>query len=160
MAQDLILAAYPNQQVSIVVYAILRLTLLVLWATPTAPATPASIPAAALSFVVSIALMPLSHLEHSREVSTSTILCFYLSLTALLDIAQVRSLWLQLGAQSTTAVFTASFAVRMIILLLETTNKRSALRPTYKDLSPEATGGIYIQCLFLWLNPLFWSTGN
>ena len=97
-----------------------------------------------MTFMASIVLFFLSYLEHTRSVRPSTILSLYLSLTVILDIAQLRSLWLQLGTQGITGIFTASFVAKLVAFILEATNKRSTLRPIYKDLAPEESGGIII----------------
>ena len=114
---------------SITIYCVLQLVLLVFWAIPNAYATVASVPATSTTFMASIVLFFLSYLEHTRSVRPSTILSLYLSLTVILDIAQLRSLWLQLGPQGITGIFTASFVAKLVVLILGATNKRSTLRP-------------------------------
>lgn len=51
--------------------------------------------------------------------------------------------------------FTASVALKFVLLLLEATEKRWILQPPYKSYPPEATSGILNRNFFIWLNSLF-----
>jgi len=129
---------------------------LVLNALPTTPHTSASAAAAALSLMDCFALAYLSYLEHIRSFRPSTLINFYLLLSALFDGVQVRTLWLLPGPHRLAAVFTAAFALKILLLLLEATEKRSLLRPVYRSVAIESTSGIINRSLFWWLNSMLW----
>ena len=52
------------------------------------------------------------------------------------------------------AIFTAALAVQVLILVLETKNKRKILAGAYRSLSREATSGLLSRGLFWWLRHL------
>lgn len=51
-------------------------------------------------------------------------------------------------------IFTASLALKVIILFLEATEKKRYLSTEDRKLSPEETSGILNQSVFVWLNQL------
>lgn len=53
----------------------------------------------------------------------------------LLDVIQVRTLWLREGSDVIAAVFTASLAAKILVFLLEVREKRNILVPKYKNYS-------------------------
>lgn len=100
----------------------------------------------------------LSYAEHNFSASPSFLLNVYLFVTLLFDIARTRTLWLrQFGGTSEIikALTTATVGLKLVLLALESVEKRSILRDAYKAYPPEATGGIFNKILFWWLNPLF-----
>ncbi|KAK1994915.1 P-loop containing nucleoside triphosphate hydrolase protein [Colletotrichum falcatum] len=131
----------------------LQATLLALWALPTTFKTPASIAAATLALVSSVLLIVLVYAEHRRSTRPSKLLSIYLLLSALVDAAQARSLFLQ--QPNTTgkigAVFAASLAMKLLLVLLEEIPKPGAPGPSSKE---EISGPIN-RAVFGWLNPLF-----
>jgi len=128
---------------------------LILWARLPATNTRASVPAAALSLVGSLVWCLLSYVEHVRSVRPSFLLNVYLLFSLLFDIACARTLWLQPYNRTLAIVYTASVALKSLILLLEAIEKRRILRPPYKSYPPEAVAGIYNRSFFWWLNSLF-----
>ncbi|GKZ39798.1 hypothetical protein AbraIFM66950_001228, partial [Aspergillus brasiliensis] len=71
---------------------------------------------------------------------------------------KTRTLWLQHPEEinRTIAIITSVVAgLKFLLLLLEATEKRSVLRPEYKNYPPEALAGIYNRSFFWWLNSLF-----
>ena len=133
----------------------LRLVLLVLWTTKPDIQTRISVPAAALSLVATSTLVVLSNLEHSRSVRPSSIINVYLLLCTILDIAQARTLWLLPVDSSLAGVFTACIAFNIVLMVLESVEKRKFLNPPFRDYPPEALGGIFNRSVFWWLNNLF-----
>jgi ATP-binding cassette, subfamily C (CFTR/MRP), member 1 len=73
-----------------------------------------------------------------------------------LDIIRVYSLWIIDGGLAVAILLTATEAVKLVILTLESWSKRSALREPYNTYSPETLSGIISRMWFLWLNPLLW----
>ncbi|MCJ1309562.1 hypothetical protein MMC25_003222 [Agyrium rufum] len=131
----------------------LQLALVTEWSKHTA--TRAAVPAAALSFLASLAVLGLSIFEHSRAVRPSSLLNVYLFGSLLFDITQARTLYLRKENGAILGIFTASIGIKAILLLLESRNKRSQLKPVFRAYPPEATSGIFNRSFFWWLNPLF-----
>jgi ATP-binding cassette subfamily C (CFTR/MRP) protein 1 len=146
---------YGAKAAAVAVLAALQLSLLILWATSDNLRTPSSIPAAALSFVNSLALGQLSYLEHTRSLQPSTLITVYLLLSLLFDAAQSRTLYLRANSNVLAAVFTASITLKLALLVLEAQSKRPSLKQPYRNYAREALSGIFNRSFFWWLNPLF-----
>ncbi|KAI1326562.1 putative ABC multidrug transporter [Xylariaceae sp. FL0255] len=132
----------------VVSYASLELALVTLVATGSFKITNSAVSAASLRLAAAICIAPLSFLENNRSPRPSMLLGAYLSLTLLLDAAQVRTLWLSASTRPETAyasIFTAGAAI-----------KAAAVRwGTKSDHSPEETSGIYSLSIYAWVNRLF-----
>ncbi|KAK7942741.1 P-loop containing nucleoside triphosphate hydrolase protein [Apiospora aurea] len=143
----------------ITAYLGLQLALLVLAAARSLDVTALSISSTVLRFLAAIGLVPLSLLEHSRSARPSVLLNAYLFLSLLFDITQTRTFWLASGTRSekaNTALFTASVALKAIILLVEARRKRTFISKwDEKEHSPEETSGLYSLGVFFWLNRVF-----
>ncbi|KAJ0345222.1 hypothetical protein KNSL1_008611 [Colletotrichum chrysophilum] len=136
----------------------LNLALLVLWATTSSAAithTRATIPAAVLGLLASLGVGLLSWLEHDRSVRPSFVLSTYLFLSVLLDTARARTLWMLGPNQTIPAIFTCTLALRAVMILLESTEKRRILVPQHKGYSKEVTSGTFNRSVFFWLTSLF-----
>lgn len=86
------------------------------------------------------------------------LLSIYLFLTLLLDTARARTLWLTVTSQirSTNArLFTASVALKVVILILESKHKTAWLQWNRGKHSPEESSGFFDLGLFTWLKQLF-----
>ncbi len=134
------------------------MALLILWlkAAPDTR-TPASVPSAALSFVSTLGIYPLSYMEQTRNIRPSTLLEAYLLASMVLDIPQARTLFLLRHSSNTAAIgaiFTASMGVKLVLWMLEAQSKTKHLKHAYKEYPPEATRGICNRTFFWWLNPL------
>lgn len=138
-------------QIATVIYGCLQLVFLVLWCTRSSFSTRTSIPTAAISLAAAFVVCWLSHLEHRRAIRPSPLLSVYLFLTLIFDAARARTLWLADQESVVSALFTATVAVKLVLLGLESTSKRRYL--TSKDVqgSPEETSGVFSQTLLLWL---------
>ncbi|KAI8311183.1 ABC transporter [Colletotrichum sp. SAR11_59] len=141
--------------VSIAVFLCLQIILIALWSIPSTPRARTSVAESALGLIEAIALGALSYTEHKRSIRPSALIGLYLFLTIVLDIAQARTLWLREGLSSAAGVFTASVAVKVVILALEETPKRVLLASSEKDVAVESTTGVVSRSLFWWLNSLF-----
>ena len=132
----------------------LQLALLVLWVTTSASKTRTSIASAALTFVTSVALFALSYVEHFYSVRPSSILTAYFLFSLLFDIVHTRTLWLIHDHHSIASVFTASVAVKILLLISEMKEKSRILRSDEKVYPPESLSGLINASMFWWLNPL------
>lgn len=139
-------------------FGALQLALLILWVRPSAVRTRATVPTTIVSIVGSLVFCLLSYTEHAHSVQPSLILNVYLLITLLFDIVRARTLWLRHYDhynEVIAIVFTATVALKLVLLLLEAIEKRWILQPTYKSYPPEAISGIYNKSFFWWLNSLF-----
>ncbi|KAF9876316.1 ABC transporter [Colletotrichum karsti] len=136
----------------------LNLALLVLWTTSSSASithTRATVPTGVLSLVASLGLSLLSWLSHDRSVRPSFVLSTYLFASVLLDTARARTLWMLGSNQTIPAVFTCALALRAVMILLESTEKRHILVPQHKGYSKEVTSGTFNRSVFFWLTSLF-----
>lgn len=124
------------------------------------PKTTATLATASLTFLGFMVLLVLSYYEHAHSVRPSTLLDVYLGLSCLLDLARTRTLFFLPQSYPIASVFLAAFCVKVVILLLETVEKRHLLLRDCKDASPEDVSGIFNRSLFLWVNRLFISGFN
>ncbi|KAF4958674.1 hypothetical protein FGADI_2224 [Fusarium gaditjirri] len=128
---------------------------LILWTRPSAVTTKASLPTAALSFVASIGLLCLSYVEHVYSYRPSTVLILFLLFSALFDATRTRTLWLQGYNRPAAIAALISTVIKIVMLAVETIEKRRFLRPQYRALPPEVTGSVLSHWFFSWQIPLF-----
>jgi ATP-binding cassette subfamily C (CFTR/MRP) protein 1 len=119
-----------------------------------------SIPAASLNLVASLVIVALAHAEHVKSVRPSFLLTAYLLGTLLFDAARLRTEWLVGASPAHAGVLSAATALKLVLLALETVEKRRIL---IGDSTPsvESTSGPLNRGFFVWLNPLLltgWST--
>jgi ABC-type multidrug transport system fused ATPase/permease subunit len=148
-----------DAQVAIFLFAILQLALLVVSSTKSRRFGALFIPADALALAAALCMLPLSYLEHSRAPRPSIFLNACLFITIILDISQVRTLWLassKVDEISYARLFTCAVAFKGLIIVLESQSKsRWILRWDLKQHSPEETTGLYGLGAYYWLNQLF-----
>lgn len=116
--------------------------------------------AAALNAVSSLAMLPLSALEHSRSPRPSVLSSTYLLVTLLFDAAQTRTLWLNTTTGNDSAITrltTAAMVMKAVILLLESQRKTKWAVFDPDKRSPEELAGIFGLGTYMWLNTLFLS---
>lgn len=111
--------------------------------------------AISVSLIGALVFAPLSYKEHRKSIKPSFILNVYLIITLLFDVAHTRTIWLRGGYTPLAIVTTAATAIKFLLLILETFERRSILRPDQGDYPPYATSGIINRSFFWWLNPLF-----
>lgn len=126
-----------------------------LWARNDEALTVVSLPSAIINLLVAGLLVALSRIEDERAVRPSSLILVYLIFTLLFDVVQTRTLWLLGSVAAVSGVFTASVAVKAMLLVLEAHQKRAYLFAEYRDLPPESTSGIISRSLLWWLNQLF-----
>ena len=144
-----------------ILFAAFQLSLAILWITQPPQLgglRTTSIAASFISFASGLMLCALSYTEHTRSLRPSLLLNAYLLLSALLDVATLRTFWMAAVSTPIRALFTVSFSLKLVVLVLEAKEKGKYLRHGVQLGSPEATAGLYSQGLFWWLNPLL-STG-
>ncbi|KAF3491610.1 Cyclic peptide transporter [Arthroderma uncinatum] len=138
--------------VAISLYLVLQLVLLILWAADGASRTVATVPATIVTIITFIFILYVSHLEHKRSLRPSTIINLYLGFSLLVDIARCRTIWLVIERLPIAVLFSVGCGIKVVILGLEATEKRSLLKDPYKDSAAEAIGGIYNRSVFWWVN--------
>nr|RBQ92112.1 hypothetical protein FVER53263_07622 [Fusarium verticillioides] len=134
--------------VTIGIYASLQTTLLVLWCRQNSTKTAIAEPV--LGLIESFALAALSFVEHRNSRKPSKLLGAFLVITIILDIALVRTLWIR-SMRSIAGVFTASFVIKTILLILEEAPKTLLGE---KERIQETSSGVINRSYFWWLNGL------
>lgn len=118
---------------------------------------PLLVSAATLNAIVSLAMVPLSYLEHCRSPRPSILFNSYLFTTIFFDIVQSRTVWLNAAATDDFIVArlaTTAVAFKGIIFVLESRNKIkwAAFEPNQN--SPEEFTGVIGLGTYLWLKRL------
>ena len=139
-------------QINCIFFFALQIGLLARRSRPAAFRTRLSVATEVMAIVDAIAITILSTLDHNRSVRPSTILQIYLMLSMLFDIVRTRTIWLISSDHALIILFTAATASKVVMLLLELTEKRHALEPKYRSLPREATSGFANVSIFWWLN--------
>ncbi|KAG9231678.1 putative multidrug resistance-associated protein [Amylocarpus encephaloides] len=143
---------HSNKLVFLAIFTAFQAAVLVLYAVNLTVRDSTTLVAASLVFADALGLCFLSHAEHVRTLTPSTIINSYLFVTLLFDVARTRTLWIQSAPKPLTAVFTATTVVKFGIAVIESIEKRGILLFQYQHSSPEATSGIYNRSFFWWLN--------
>lgn len=126
-----------------------------MWAQSYLPFRNVAISASNVTLVVDLALAVLSTLEHTNSIQPSSTINAYLFFSVLFDAVIVRTLWLTPFCHKTRDVFTATFVLKVWLLLLEAVEKRKYyINLGDKQRSPEESSGIYNQAVYWWLNAI------
>lgn len=99
----------------------------------------------------------LSYIEHVKSPRPSSLLNVFLLLSLLFDSALLRTLWLAGlldGDVAIRAVFSAAFACKAALVLLEAKGKTTHLLHRARAVAPEETAGIYARAALAWVAPL------
>ncbi|KAH8821942.1 ABC transporter-like protein [Xylogone sp. PMI_703] len=145
---------FSAKLIAIAVFLVLQLVLLVLWSLGTDRKISISKSSATLSLVAASLLGTLSGIEHFKSFRPSALINVYLLFSVLFDATRTRTLWLINNGGAITIVFTVSLAVKTVILVLETVEKRRYMDSIDRRKGPEETSGIFDRSVFWWLNPL------
>ncbi|GKT45639.1 ABC transporter atnG [Colletotrichum spaethianum] len=145
-----------TKQAAIGTLAVLQIVLVALWAThrDAGRLRTVSIAASCASFAATVMFGGLSYIEHAKSLKPSSILNIYILVSLVLDVAILRTVWLSHLSVAISAVFSASFALKAAIVILEAQGKTRHLASGGRSYSPEETSGIYSRGLFWWLTPL------
>lgn len=104
--------------------------------------------------------LPLVYLEFFRKLQASPILTLFLLATALCDAARVRTFaFVDLsGSKLFFATFTAAYAFRLVLLLLETAPKDRFVEKAEGDrpLAAEETSSFIARILITSVDPVLW----
>lgn len=129
---------------------VMQLSVIALWSLPSTEKVSTSVPSAVVSFLATALLVFLALLEHRRSPKPSALISGHLLLTAVLDLAQARSLWLRGSAKSLAAIFTVCLILKSALLTLEESPK--TVTAGEKDVSRESLSGLISRSVFFWLN--------
>ncbi|KAK2037213.1 multidrug resistance-like protein [Colletotrichum somersetense] len=145
-----------TKQAAIGILAVLQLVLVALWAThrEAGRLRTVSVAASCASFAATVMFGGLSYIEHAKSLKPSSILNIYIFVSLVLDGAILRTVWLSHLSVAIAAVFSASFALKAAVMILEAQGKTRHLASAGRPCSPEETSGIYSRGLFWWLTPL------
>ncbi|KAI0170239.1 ABC transporter [Pestalotiopsis sp. NC0098] len=119
--------------------------------------TRASVAADVLSMIGTTGMVLLSYVDHQRSLRPSTLLSLYLSVLVILAIARVRTLWLMGDSTGEAGSLTATLALTITALLLESTEKKSILSEEKRTGAPEEYSGFWTRTAFAWLAATFWA---
>ena len=97
----------------------------------------------------------LSYGEHVFSIRPSVILDVYLFLSIIFDVARARTLWLIGLDRTIPTLFSCSIALKCVMILLESAEKRPILTSQYEKYPLEATSGVFSRSVFWWLSSLF-----
>ncbi|KAJ5364163.1 P-loop containing nucleoside triphosphate hydrolase protein [Penicillium cataractarum] len=145
---------YAAKEVALAIQIALQLVLVILWSIPSIPSTRMTVPTAVASLAASVFILYLSHLEHVRSLRPSTVICLFVGTTLLFDLARLRTIYFMSDNLPVTALFAVSCIGKTIILVLESTEKRSLLKKPFEGSSLESTASTFNRGLFWWLNGL------
>ena len=120
--------------------------------------TAASIAAAALSLSVAVCVLMILWAQHRHSLRLSSALSTYLSLTILLDAAQIRSTFMRVGLQVNARILVAATVLKGCLLVLEEVSKRNLFihKADKAAMSREAASGFWNRRFFLWINSTLW----
>jgi ATP-binding cassette, subfamily C (CFTR/MRP), member 1 len=140
-----------NQAISLAILAV-QLALLVFWIRN--PITGASVPSAAIQFISALAVLFLVAFEHQRIVHPSSLLWLYLLASVVSDAVQTRTLFIRGYVPILSRLAASSLACNLALLLVESSSKKSYLKPADYEYGPEELAGIFSRSVFWWLTPI------
>jgi ATP-binding cassette subfamily C (CFTR/MRP) protein 1 len=144
-------------QVFAVILVVLQLVLLILISSQTdVTERRLGVPAAVLDLVATSLLVGLSYFEHIKTSRPSFLVAAYLLCTLFFDVARARTEWVQHQHIAFAGVLSTSLAVKLVLLALESVEKRRylAIPPDEKPPSTESTSGPFSRGFFVWLSGL------
>ena len=100
-------------------------------------------------------LIPLSHVEHTKSVRPSTLICVYLVASIVFDAVQTRTLFITGNDLAISVTLCCSIAIKMTVLFLEASEKRAYLRVPYNSYPPETIASTFNRTFLWWLNRIF-----
>lgn len=100
-------------------------------------------------------------MEDQHSIAPSSVLVLYFSAATLLALPRLRSLWLisESDVVVCRGLWTAIFAVTLIVLLAQSTSRLKSLQPAYRSLAKEQRSGFWGRGFFIYLLPLL-KVGN
>lgn len=137
--------------------SVLQLSIVVLQATGRGVVERTTLAADTFTLLSTLALLVLSYVEHSRTVRPSAIIQLSLFFTIVLDVPRLRTSWLLDGPSQNivASLFTATVAVKVALLQLESFKKWTQVTMSPESIPPEEREGVFGRVFFWWLMPLF-----
>jgi ATP-binding cassette subfamily C (CFTR/MRP) protein 1 len=129
-----------------------QLALLVFWIKT--PITKASTPSASIEFVGALAVLFLVAFEHQRIVHPSSLLWIYLLVSVVSAAVRTRTLYIRGYVPVLSHLSASSLACNLALLIVESTSKKSYLKPADHEFGPEELAGIFSRSIFWWLTPI------
>lgn len=117
--------------------------------------TNASQAADIVGLVATAGALLLSYVDHRRSVRPSTLLAIYLSISTLLNIARVRTIWLTSSTKGDQVAITLILVLTLTASLLESLEKTSSVKHKSLDATPEQFSGFWKKTAFGWLTGTF-----
>jgi len=108
-----------------------------------------------LTLVATLVLAALSDFEHCRTTRPSILIQAFLIFKVLLDMVRVRTEWFLSDNRLVAILFSASFALHVVLLQIESLQKWKYMTLPPEAVPPEERQGIFGLSFFTWLNPLF-----
>lgn len=140
---------------TIVAYTATQLAQLILWST-SAHKTNVSVASAAVSFIASLSIFPLSYIDGKRSGRPSVVLNVYLLGSGLFDAIQIRTLW-QAQLRNLAIASSVGLGIKVILLCLEALPKKIIKKTETKTgISLEERVSVYSLRTFWWLNEILW----
>ncbi|KAI5461452.1 P-loop containing nucleoside triphosphate hydrolase protein [Mariannaea sp. PMI_226] len=152
---------YSTKMITSAIYSALQVILLAFVASIKKLNTRMSLPAAILNLFASFAIVALAHFEHVKSIRPSFLLTAYLFVSLLFDAARLRTEWLLSVNIPYAAVMSVSATLKLVLLVLETIEKRKILVNSNSIPSKESTSGPLSRGFLVWLNSLLlsgWAT--
>ncbi|RCI13536.1 hypothetical protein L249_5547 [Ophiocordyceps polyrhachis-furcata BCC 54312] len=132
----------------------LRLAILALWLNfSPVVGTRLTLAAASLSLADVVAMGSLLYAEHRFSYSPSILISLYISVTVLLDVANVRSLFLRRVLFPVAIISTVALALKFLLLALEEVPKKHF---SVLFISKETSSGLWNRSALWWLNSTFY----
>ncbi|KAJ3497323.1 hypothetical protein NLG97_g1994 [Lecanicillium saksenae] len=111
--------------------------------------------AALVYFLSSVGVVIITYVSHTYFLQPGIFLASYLSITLLLDLATVYTYYHRTGLATITRLTCSLPALKVVLLVLEETSKRSLVIAENRDqLSCEILAGFWNRATFFWVNPL------
>ena len=108
-----------------------------------------------LSAVATLAAGLQSLLEDQRSLQPSDMLVLYFSMSAILSIPRLRSLWLIRSDYVTSTLWTAIFICITLTVIIESLRKTRFLSEQYQSATKEQTVSFWSRGLYIWVLPFF-----
>ncbi|KAF2670115.1 multidrug resistance-associated protein [Microthyrium microscopicum] len=133
----------------------LQLIFLVFQARNSVLHTKASVAAGILNIVATFSAACASFVEDQRAVGPSDILVLYFSVSSLLALPRLRTLWMIEDVTACKSLWTGIFLLTVAVLFVESTRKSKLLVPRYQSLAKEQVYGFWGRTMYTWTLPLF-----
>ncbi|KAJ3496793.1 hypothetical protein NLG97_g2397 [Lecanicillium saksenae] len=134
----------------------IHITSLVLWQRAALFRVDFTLSAAIMSLVSSACILGILYIGHVYSLQPSGFLSVFLSITAIFDVAMMRSYFLREGLNTLGVLQVTVAALKFVLAAFEEVPKRSLFRSKYQrdTASRETVSGFWNRAVFAWINPL------